>query len=224
MARGHHSYLYTVASIKKIDEIVPHDVRVLNIGCGTGQVNECLKRDDWYGIDISPNSVAVAQRYFKEAKVGDVTERFDYPDGFFDLVLSINTLHHVAEKLDAVFSEIGRVLVPAGTLLAVEPDAQNPKTYLTHHPRSPIRVVPCKDERALYKNDVAALAQKYGFAFEFKPITLTGAQMGCKTPFVIRLLKAPFVFLLELAYHAKAESFLLIAKKNGSLYRPVPRE
>jgi SAM-dependent methyltransferase len=215
MADGHHSYVYTPDSVDKIDRLIPPDSRVLNIGCGTGQVLECLKRKNWFGIDISPKSIAMAKKFFTEAKVGDITQRFDYPDGLFDVVLSINTLHHVADRLPLVFSEVGRVLRPGGTFYAIEPDAGNLKTLLTHHPRSPVRVVPCRDERALHIKDIAALAAHAGFSAEFSPITLSGDQMGHKSPLFVRLLKAPFVVFLELAYRKKAESFLLTARKKN---------
>jgi SAM-dependent methyltransferase len=215
MADGHHSYVYTPDSIDKIDRLIPADGRVLNIGCGTGQILEYLGRVEWYGIDISPKSIAIAKRFFKEAKVGDITQRFDYPDGFFDIVLSINTLHHVAGRLSSVFGEVGRVLRPGGTFYAIEPDADNLKTLLTHHPRSPVRVVPCRDERALHTKDIAALAAYAGFSVEFSPITLSGDQMGHRAPLFVRLLKAPFVIILELLYRKKAESFLLTARKKS---------
>lgn len=92
--------------------------RVLEIGCGPGVD---LVQFSWAGakvsgIDISPHSVDLAQKWLSisgctaEVQVGDA-ERLPYEDGQFDFVYSWGVLHHTPDTRQAV-SEIYRVLKP----------------------------------------------------------------------------------------------------------------
>lgn len=213
IANNGHTYKYDQNSVDKIRNLVPPDKKVLDIGCGTGHLAQMINRPDWYGIDISTKSIQVAKQYYKEAKVGDITKKIDYSDNSFDVVLSISTLHHVPNDLEKVLSEIYRVLVPGGVLYAVEHDAENIKAFLTHHPKSPIRIVPCKDERALYKKELIPILSQLNFQYEFIPYEVYGEQQGGLSPIIIRLFKAPFVLFLGWLTRNKKDSFLLIAKK-----------
>lgn len=95
-----------------------HGKRVLEIGCGPGvdllQFSRAGARVS--GIDISPRSVALAQKWLSingltaEVKVGDA-ERLRFENGQFDFVYSWGVLHHTPDTRQAV-REIYRVLKP----------------------------------------------------------------------------------------------------------------
>ena len=101
--------------------------KVLDYGCGAGTiVSLCRERDiDAYGCDTfyegGDYSSAVPAEY-----LGSVIRRMDggripFESQTFDWVVSNQVMEHVAD-LDAVLSEIHRVLKPNGFVLSLFPD------------------------------------------------------------------------------------------------------
>jgi ubiquinone/menaquinone biosynthesis C-methylase UbiE len=103
--------------------------RVLEIGCGTGNLTVTAKRThpsvSFIGSDPDPLALRRAQR--KAARLSGVrfergyAQRLPYADGEFDRVLSSMMLHHLDgdAKTDAA-AEIFRVLRPGGRLHLVD--------------------------------------------------------------------------------------------------------
>ncbi|KAA0085639.1 class I SAM-dependent methyltransferase [Mycolicibacterium sp. P9-64] len=104
-------------------------VRVLEIGCGTGNVMARLKRAEpgaqLTGMDPDPRALARAGRKFR----GVAGVRFDrgyaqevpYADKSFDRVLSSMMLHHLDDDVKtAALSEVFRVLRPGGSMHVVD--------------------------------------------------------------------------------------------------------
>ncbi|MGV9799032.1 class I SAM-dependent methyltransferase [Mycobacterium sp. NPDC003449] len=103
--------------------------RVVEIGCGTGNLTMRLKRSrpgaDITGTDPDPRALARAQR-----KVKGMTEiRFErayaqdlpFADGVFDRALSSMMLHHLDEPTKAAAAaELFRVLKPGGQVHIVD--------------------------------------------------------------------------------------------------------
>jgi len=50
--------------------------------------------------------------------LGDITKKTEFPDDYFDLVYSAQTLEHIAD-LPAAFAEMNRILAPGGAMLHV---------------------------------------------------------------------------------------------------------
>jgi ubiquinone/menaquinone biosynthesis C-methylase UbiE len=106
------------------------DHRVLEIGCGTGNLALRVKRAQpgahVAGIDPDSRAVVIAQG--KAARAGfdidwtsGVAQRLPYPDGAFDRVLSSLMLHHLdTEQRSAALAEARRVLAVDGSLHAVD--------------------------------------------------------------------------------------------------------
>ncbi|WP_068185871.1 class I SAM-dependent methyltransferase [Mycobacterium sp. UM_CSW] len=103
--------------------------RVLEIGCGTGNLTTRVKRAhptvDVTGSDPDPRALERARR--KGIGLKDIrfeqgyAERLPYPDGEFDRVLSSMMLHHINEDAKpAAAEEIFRVLRPGGRLHLVD--------------------------------------------------------------------------------------------------------
>ncbi|CQD06720.1 methyltransferase [Mycobacterium lentiflavum] len=103
--------------------------RVLEIGCGTGNLAIRAKRArpsaDVIGCDPDPRILAIAKR--KATRLTGIrfeqgyAERLPYADGEFDRVLSSMMLHHINDDAkSAAAAEMFRVLRPGGRLHLVD--------------------------------------------------------------------------------------------------------
>ena len=99
--------------------------RVLDVGCGFA--NNLVPFADigceCHGVDLHPEMAATVQEIMDErgykTKIQTGSNRsLPYPDGHFDLLLSINTLHYEGseENVLAALKEFRRVLKPGGGL------------------------------------------------------------------------------------------------------------
>ncbi|HEY2016018.1 MAG TPA: class I SAM-dependent methyltransferase [Bryobacteraceae bacterium] len=100
--------------------------RVLEAGCGTGYLSHLMQKDRRWPVvplDISYEGLRYAQRMGVENPVQGDAASLAFPDGTFDLVLSLDVFAHLprGEEVNAA-RELSRVLVPGG-LLAVRTSA-----------------------------------------------------------------------------------------------------
>ena len=100
-------------------------MNILDVGCGTGTHLELYRRYqcNLYGIDLSPSMLEVARaRLGDSAQLdpGDATN-MPYEDHKFDLIISMLSLHEMAEQTrSGVLSEMRRVLKDDGRILLVD--------------------------------------------------------------------------------------------------------
>jgi SAM-dependent methyltransferase len=94
--------------------------RVVDVGCGTGDLTEQLAREAGVpvvAVDLSPRMADLARARGLPAADADI-ERLPFPDGTFDAVLANRVLYHLPD-LDAGLAELARVLRRGGRLVAV---------------------------------------------------------------------------------------------------------
>jgi methionine biosynthesis protein MetW len=102
--------------------------RVLDLGCGFGDMLEDLTRKgcDAYGIETNPRAVEFCLK--KGFKVSCLTlEEAHFPDEYFDAVILCHVIEHLSHPLETL-KEIYRILKPKGLVLVYCPNAAS---YLT---------------------------------------------------------------------------------------------
>jgi SAM-dependent methyltransferase len=99
--------------------VAARPARVLEVGCGWGELAEWLARDtgaEVVAIDTSPRMVELAVERGVDARVADV-QALPFEDGAFDVAVAAWMLYHVPD-LDRGIAELARVLRPGGRLVA----------------------------------------------------------------------------------------------------------
>jgi 2-polyprenyl-3-methyl-5-hydroxy-6-metoxy-1,4-benzoquinol methylase len=96
--------------------------RLLDVGCGAGQVLSGLEELGWraQGLDVDPLAVEEARRSGLHAEVGTLEDQ-SFPDATFDAVISSHVVEHVGDPR-ALLREMHRVLAPSGTCVIVTPN------------------------------------------------------------------------------------------------------
>lgn len=98
--------------------------RVLDFGCGSGRWVDTFSEiaEDYIGVDISDEMVAVCQSRYPEMRFETMDQtRIPCPSNHFDLAFSIAVIHHnPLEDQESLLLELARVLKPGGMLFLVE--------------------------------------------------------------------------------------------------------
>jgi SAM-dependent methyltransferase len=109
--------------------------RVLDVGCGTGQVVERIQGAGFeaYGVDVSEPNIARARRVSERCQLYD-GRRLPFPDGHFASAGALNVLEHVDEP-EAFIGELARVVAPGGKLVLSSPNFLRVLGFRDYHPR-----------------------------------------------------------------------------------------
>ena len=160
---GRHARWLAADVLAAIEGLRPKSL--LDAGCGTGALLEAFAAacpgTKLYGIDLSPQMIAVAQRRLGQTAVVTVAdaETLPLPDGTADAVTCVDSFHHYPHP-DAALREFRRVIRPEGSLILAEWRMPAPLRRLMN---SFIHRLPEGDVRVYSRNELCRLAAAAGF-------------------------------------------------------------
>lgn len=115
---------------------------LLEVGCGTANyiiAIESLTGSSCWGIDPSSKMLSVARdRSTKITFQLGKAEKLEFSDNFFDLIYSVDVIHHVTRHLD-YFQEAYRSLKPGGQICTATDSEwvlRNRRPLATHFPET----------------------------------------------------------------------------------------
>ena len=123
-----HGHLHTDDVVRFIASALPRAARVLEVGCGRGEVARALAQQGFAvtGLDVHLHDVVAAPNVrFVER---DFLAHEDEP---FDAIVFTSSLHHIAPLANAI-DRAHRLLRPGGVLVADEFDVEAPDAATLH--------------------------------------------------------------------------------------------
>jgi len=131
MAKFEKEYWWHRGRLDLLDTLVKgytkgKKLKILEIGCGTGEVTEYLKKyGDVTGLDFSMDAIKFCrQRKLKNIYKKDIVttkiKDFIAKHGKFDLIVTLDVMEHIREDI-LVFGKIKQLLTKKGVYIATVP-------------------------------------------------------------------------------------------------------
>lgn len=94
--------------------------KVLDAACGISTLGLTFS-NNVYGFDVNPEAIQISRDNGINVKRGDVNKKWDYSDGFFDIVIVSHIIEHV-DNTDHLILEAKRVLKKNGLIIVITPN------------------------------------------------------------------------------------------------------
>ncbi|MBP6754847.1 MAG: class I SAM-dependent methyltransferase [Bacteroidia bacterium] len=148
-----------------------HNTRILEIGCGTGEIANFIvnKTNSWVlGTDICVPFIEEAkQKHINpklDFKVLDFNDINSFNNNRFDYIIGNGILHHLYNNLDNTLINLKLLLNKNGKIIFLEPNIINPYCYLIFsypYLRKKAKLEP--DEMAFSSSFIKSKLQNSGF-------------------------------------------------------------
>ncbi len=119
---------YYVQARPEVADLVPPECRrVLEIGCGAGELGRLLKERGCFvaGVELVPEAAEAARRHLDQVVTADVeADGLPFAPGSFDAVIFADVLEHLIDPW-RVLREAAGLLAPGGRVIASVPNVQN---------------------------------------------------------------------------------------------------
>jgi ubiquinone/menaquinone biosynthesis C-methylase UbiE len=119
--------VWRAAEVAAVTAVAFPQGRGLDLGCGDGRLTRVIMEQvgqlRLVGLDVDPQETALAENeHLYEAVHTSSATTIPAPDASFDFVMSISVMEHI-QPLEAVLSDVARVLKPGGQLITTVPAA-----------------------------------------------------------------------------------------------------
>lgn len=114
-----------------VEQVVPHGRRAIELGCGSGQFLGLLAErfQEVVAVDMSAAMIETARQRNPgrhiDYRIGDIRDATPDRVGTFDLVFSVNTLHHLGDP-QRYLAQVRELLCPGGTVVIIDYVATTP--------------------------------------------------------------------------------------------------
>ena len=97
--------------------------KVLDFGCGTGQICFIFSPDNYFGVDVDKKRIGFAKRLFPKYTFKVLNKNIvPTENSSFDFICIFATIHHIPKLIFKQYiKEFKRVLKPSGRIVVIEP-------------------------------------------------------------------------------------------------------
>lgn len=114
----------TVDYARLFNKYLPKESRLLEAGCGVGQVVLALRARgfDCYGLDYAENVISLLSKEFPDVPFtqGDI-RKIPFPDAYFDGYISLGVIEHFVDGQREMLAEAARVVKGGGHIFVSVP-------------------------------------------------------------------------------------------------------
>jgi len=194
---------------------------MLEVGCGNGKTSVWFAKNgvEVYGLDISDESIKIAERRSKENGTAEKThflvspaENTKFSDNFFDIVFINVSLHHL--EVEMALKEFKRVLKPNGIFVAIEPFVFSKTIQKIRTSKLVTKLYPVRQEtpteRILFSDDLDLVKQVFS-GVEYHPYRIF-------SPFIFKV-KPLFFFLANIFYKKENDTEKRRRKMNRAFQK-----
>ena len=115
------NFIYIEKILKKEINNRSKKIKILDIGCGSGEISRFFNNLDYIEIDVNPDYIEFARKIYKKNFEVMNAQKLRFKKRYFDYVVIIGVLHHIDDKnCNLILNEIKRVIKDTGKIIIIE--------------------------------------------------------------------------------------------------------